>query len=110
MVEQAAALGRHTRNLVTGRVDTIARRSRFFHQFSFVIPVLDDYSFALFEVYHDQDLYPVYDATDVEIAHDEATFRSYLRELLREDRTVSIIRSLVAQARSEEGGMPIEAE
>lgn len=56
--KQATALGRKTKGLLEGRVDTTTRLGDFVHSFKIVAPTLDDYSYELFRVVHDVLLYP----------------------------------------------------
>src|SRR5580658_4114730 len=63
--QQAALLGKHTKNLLEGRVVTQGRATGFIHHFVIDAPTLN-YSVELFAVSHDLNLYPV----RIEVAFD----------------------------------------
>lgn len=57
--QQAALLGKHTRNLLEAKVDTDASPGRFVHRFIIEAPALGGYQYELFSIRHDEKLYPV---------------------------------------------------
>jgi hypothetical protein len=98
--EQAAALGRRTKNLVEARVETRTSRGAFVHTFELVVPSLDDYTYMLFQVQHDLNLYPIeVVGTKVVLAHEDA-FMDWLREQLSSAQTRKIVSNLLAQVQS----------
>jgi hypothetical protein len=99
MREQAAALGRRTKNLVEAKVETRTSRGQFLHSFELVVPSLD-YTYELFEIEHPPELYPV-EVTGKNIhIHTEAAFMDWLRERLSSEQTRKIVSNLLAQAQS----------
>jgi hypothetical protein len=100
MREQAAALGRRTKNLVEARVETRTVGRSFVHSFELVVPSLDDYTYQLFEIRHELDLYPIdVKGTDVVLTTEEA-FTAWLRDRLSSAETRRIVTNLLAQAQS----------
>src|SRR5271167_1522769 len=59
MREQAAALGPKTKHLVEAKVDTRSYGQSIVHSFDIVVPALDGYTYRLFEIEHDPNLYPL---------------------------------------------------
>ena len=98
--EQAAALGRKTRNVVQAKVRTRTDQGGdFLLTFVLHAPSIEGYEYDLFTVAHREDLYPVYD--DDKVMENEASFIEYLRSLFSSPRTIRIVRALVAQSRAE---------
>jgi hypothetical protein len=100
--EQAELLSRKTRNHLRGHVLTSLNGISVLHQFLLVAPALDNYSHKLFEVAHTVHLYPATIQTEGggrEYACE--TYKEFvdnLREVLTCERTVSIVRAILAQA------------
>jgi len=107
--EQAEALGNRTSNVVQARVDTEGEgNSRRFGgepmwtlRFVLFSPALDDYEYELFSVSHSGELYPirVHGADEGELESEEQ-FASYLRAVFAEERTLRVVRAMIAQARA----------
>src|SRR5580704_7321925 len=57
--QQAALLGKHTKNLLEAKVDTEASAGRFAYRFIIEAPALGGYQYQLFSIEHDEKLYPV---------------------------------------------------
>jgi hypothetical protein len=98
--EQAAALGPRTKNLVEAKVETEIAGTSFRHAFDLVVPSLDNYTYRLFEIQHDHDLYPIYVRTTAEQLTDEGAFIDWLRVRLTSPQTRKIVGNLLAQAQS----------
>lgn len=108
LLEQATALGAKTNNVVQGSVHSgVDSDGDFSHAFVLHCPALKGYRFELFRVWHRPDLYPVYGENKV-VAEDEAGLVEYLRTLFSTERTVRIIRAIIAQARSEESVLKLD--
>ena len=98
--EQASALGKHTNNVVQGKIKTVTDEDGdFVINFILFVPTLGNYQYSLFTVWHNEELYPVR-SQGVNLA-DENEFRSWLKFTFADERTVKIIRGLIAQARAE---------
>ena len=109
--EQAAALGKKTNYLLTGRVDTrILLDGGFRHTFHVVAPTLDDYSFDLFWIEHGAGQYPVMApplpmgniarAPIDENLASENELLEYVREVLNSETTKRVVSSLLAQVKA----------
>ena len=96
--EQAALLGDKTKRLVEARVVTRTDGSVFFHSFRLVVPALDLYTYELFTVHHEVDLYPVTAYAETRLLKTEDEFVEWLRAKLSSEATMRIIGNLMAQA------------
>jgi hypothetical protein len=76
-----------------------ARGGGFEHSFNLVVPLLDNYSYQLFNVAHGIDLYPIHTGEGVPL-ESEGQFTSWLAKTLSSPQTKRIIESLLAQAGS----------
>jgi hypothetical protein len=119
--EQASLLGQRTQNIVIADVRTLKLQHSRNMDYAFVIiaPALNEYTLWLFRISHDPtQLYPVEITSDVIVpegrvegvwkASDEITFKSLLKTLFSNTKTVSAIQSLLAQ--SEGLALPIRDE
>ena|ERR1035438_5790846 len=98
--EQAAALGPRTKNLVEAKVETKVIGRYFIHSLYLVVPSLDGYTYELFKVRHEIDLYPIeVIGTPLTFATEDA-FTAWLRVRLSSEETRRIVANLVAQAQS----------
>ncbi len=106
--QQAALLGKHTKNLLEGRVLTQGRASGFIHHFMIDAPTLD-YRMELFSVSHDMNLYPVRVETAPTVRLDlppglllnsEEEFVDWLKEVFNAAETKRVLATLLAQAES----------
>jgi hypothetical protein len=102
--EQAAKLGAKTSNIVEAEVTANPGADDGCLNVRFVLkaPALNGYEYTLLSIRQPADLYPVsfsgeqWSNSD---AKDEESFRSDLEDLLKSDRTVNIIRNLIAQSK-----------
>jgi hypothetical protein len=100
MREQAALLGKKTKNLVEAEVRTTAKGIRFEHVFNLVVPSFDDYRYQLFVAEHGPHLYPasVLDSNDSkQEAKDEQQFTDWLRNKLSSAETRTLVSNSLAQ-------------
>jgi hypothetical protein len=105
--QQAALLGKHTKNLLEGSVITRTYGSEFHHRFVISVPTLD-YSMILFEVAHDLNLYPAriaaatvrFDVSSEVALTSEAEFVDWLKAVFNAPETKRILSTLMAQAES----------
>lgn len=108
LLEQATALGTKTNNVVQGSVHSgVDRDGDFSHAFVLHCPALKGYRYELFRVWHRPDLYPVF-VENERVADDESGFVDFLRALFSAERTIRIIRAIIAQARSEESVIDLD--
>jgi len=100
--EQAAALGRKTKQLVTAEVDTTQMYSSIMQTMTLVAPALDNYRYKLFTTVHDIDLYPTRTTFNSNLyeAEDADAFREVLRIILSDPSTQRIVKSLLAQSKT----------
>jgi hypothetical protein len=110
--EQAAQLGAMTKNLLEGRVETVAQPAGgdrvFRHRFIIVAPSIDSYAFLLLEVSHKLEPYPARatfygrpgDTPAFKEVASEDEFVDYLRTVFASDATRRVIGALLAQVRS----------
>jgi hypothetical protein len=96
--EQASLLSTKTKNTIEGQVETHISEGEFHHSFNLVVPALDNYSYQLFKVWHEVNLYPVH--TGQILAKDEEAFIRWLGLRLSSTETKRIIGNLLAQANS----------
>ena len=98
--EQAAALGPKTSHLVEAKVETRSYGQSIVHTFDLVVPGLDDYTYRLFEIEHDPNLYPLSVRNeDLEFAN-EKDFTNWLRKQLSSEKTRKLVSNLLAQVQS----------
>ena len=113
--EQAALLGKKTRNVVEAEVSRIEGVSEFTYRFSLVSPVLGSYEYELFSVRHGVVFYPLYVKLDTYIREElrtayqpdntgwvpirsEEEFIKLLRDVFNSQRTRQVIQAILAQA------------
>ena len=100
--EQAAMLAKRTGGLVEAEVTTTTGADGDLrHLFRLIAPVLNNYRYLLFQIYHGPTLYPtgiVYHGTRINVASDEELI-SQLRIIFSDDETRQIIAALIAQSR-----------
>ncbi len=120
--EQAGLLGKRTKGVLKGEVETWNTGGRISHAFNVVVPSLGGYKYTLFRIHHYPTGYPVYvdmtaktlpseetvsivvensfiemRSSSGEIA-DEDAFRNWLRITFHSDEVKRIVESLFAQA------------
>ncbi len=102
--EQAAKLGAKTSNIVEAEVTASPGNNGYLDiRFMLKAPALNGYEYALLSLRQPADLYPVSfsgEQRNDDDAEDEKTFRKYLEDLLKSQRTVNIIRNLIAQSKN----------
>ncbi len=116
--QQAILLGEKTQNLLKAEVVQNPRlHDRFSYSFQIVAPTLENYRYNLFDVWHGVQLYPVQVSLDETIAEEirqrsgdwnfttksdlivvdeEKGLIDLLREILRSQKTLRVIESLLA--------------
>ena len=114
--EAADALATTTKGAVQGSIFTInpGGASLFRHTFYLRAPALNDFTDALFYVWHDENLYPAHYLragldmkTDTLDCADEQELRETLTRLFQESGTRQIVRSLLLQINDlKSRGMP----
>jgi hypothetical protein len=100
--EQASLLGSKTKNTIEGKVESRVSGSSLYHSFNLIVPALDNYTYELFQISHDVNLYPVHverRSSYDELKNEEAFVR-WLGQKLSSAETRSIIGNLLAQASS----------
>jgi hypothetical protein len=96
--EQAAVLGTKTKNLIQAKVVTDATLGEIRHRFILVVPALGNYSYQMFRIEHDVNLYPVTIETEPPIMlATERDFMDWLRDTLSSEHTKKILANLLAQ-------------
>ena len=119
--EQASLLGPKTQGIVEARVRSVQRDDpngyEFAFRFDLVAPGLGQYTYSLFHICHDVELYPVRFVVDRDMGQEirgdesliqllevdsEEEFIAMLRRILRASKTRRIIGSLLAQAEYQE--------
>ena len=101
--QQAALLGRKTKNLVEGDVVTSTTAEGMFeHTFYFVAPALDDFRYRALKVVHGIVFYPLELKAGKMIAtcNDEDEFTDILQYVFAAEETHNVIASLIAQSTS----------
>jgi hypothetical protein len=95
--KQADFLSAKTKGMLTARVQTSADEGLLTHTFIIVAPSLDDYTYELFIVMHDFELYPVtiQVGQDSEEAQSKEEYLTKLRTLFGSLRTKRLIRGLL---------------
>ena len=118
---QAYLLGRKTRNLIVGKVDSLylpknnvmkyygTNEDLYLHEFYIEAPIIHDYRHNLVTIMHTNQLYPIIINTDETIkielygdnnllaAHDEEEFIETLKNIFNSKMTKDIINSLFIQ-------------
>ena len=108
--EQAAALTQRTRGIIEAEVRSTkpetSRDGTIVHEFVLIAPALDGYAYALFQVSHPMEGYPVsvyfgpVGQRDVKGANDQESLVSLLRIIFNSAPTKSVIQALLAQSKS----------
>jgi hypothetical protein len=107
MKQQAALLGRHTGNVLEGRVRSTTFRGGVNHTFVIAAPALD-YQYELFNVSHTMvDIYPVTVVSAPRVGEgplekppvlrSQEEFLQWLKDVLSSDTTKRVLGSLLAQ-------------
>lgn len=118
--EQAALLGKRTKGVLRGEVETWGAGERISNSFNIVVPSLGDYKYTLFGVHYFPTGYPVYvdikpytSISEINLASEinpiempsssrrianENEFRNWLRLIFHSDEVKSIVENLYAQA------------
>ena len=94
--EQAALLGKKTKNLVEARVETNTFHGEFIHAFNIVVPALD-YAYELFTIQHGVNIYPIAVPFQSRTLANEEEFQRWLQERLSSPETKKVISNLLAQ-------------
>jgi hypothetical protein len=96
--EQAAVISTKTKNLIQAKVVTDATLGEIRHRFILVVPALGNYSYQMFRIEHDVNLYPVTIETEPPIMlATERDFMDWLRDTLSSEHTKKILANLLAQ-------------
>jgi hypothetical protein len=101
--QQASLLGGKTGNTVVADVESyVDGDGDFMIKFSIRAPALSNYSYELFRVWHNAELYPlsIWGVSDVSL-NNEKELRDFIRGQLQSEKTVRIVRALVSQARQQ---------
>ena len=102
--QQAAMLGKKTKNLVEGDVVTEATHAGAFkHTFYLIAPTLDDYRYCLFYIHHEMLFYPlhIFDCSGQgKTCSDEEAFYAALRDWFAAENTRKVISNLIAQSKA----------
>ncbi|MBL8205930.1 MAG: hypothetical protein JNM09_16970 [Blastocatellia bacterium] len=102
--EQASLLGQKTKNIVEAEVkSTDAGNGRISVSFNLVAPALNKYRYQLFQItHHGIELYPVglSFSNRSYTANSPEQFIEHLKKILADEKTKSVIQSLIAQSRS----------
>ena len=112
--EQAALLGKKTKNVVEAKVTTAVSGKSVHHSFNLVVPAMDGYTYELFSIRHGVEAYYPVTVDEVntfgaivstqlglgpikrELA-DEAQFTAWLQEQLSSPKTKKIVGTLFSQ-------------
>ena len=102
--EQASLLGQKTKNIVEAEVKSRdAGNGRISVSFNLVAPALNKYRYELFQIsHHGIELYPVslaFSNTSY-TAQSPEQFIEHLKKIFANEKTKSVIQSLIAQSRS----------
>ncbi len=121
--EQAACLGQRTKNLIVGRIEPSylpraavvekygTDEDLFTYDFYLQVPLLDNYHYNLFTIFHGIEFYPVIINTDEAIkreltgnilnftAENKQEFLDLLQRIFSSSRAVTIINSILAQVK-----------
>lgn len=100
--EQAALLGEKTGNLVQAEVKTSSNGPSVIHSFILIAPAMNGYRYRLLSAVHNVEVYPLnitFEPTSASRSvKTEQEFTEYLRELLSSEKTINIVKSLIAQS------------
>ena len=103
--QQAALLGKHTKNLVVAKVETVGTyKGYFLHKFILEAPALN-YRYEMFSISHDLRLYPVTLESSPEshlsraptVFNSENELVDWLKDVLNSGATKNILGTLLAQ-------------
>jgi hypothetical protein len=102
LAEQAEKLGPKTNGLVKAEatVET-GRTGNFVARFTIMAPTLGRYEYEVFSVRYEASLYPVFDESGILVAKNEEAFIAYVRDRLADPQTVSVVKALVGQLRTD---------
>jgi hypothetical protein len=99
--EQADAISSKTQGRIVGQVQTSRHSEGFAHGFFLVAPLLDNYTYRLFVVVHNLQLYPLDIQADVinRTSHCDSPedFLNQLREIFAAEQTKNVIKAILAQ-------------
>lgn len=102
--EQAALLGRRTKNLVEAKVATSITGRHFNHSLSLRVPTLGDYQFRLLSIAHGISIFPVEILDELEpkktLAKDLDEFTAILKNILSSKKVESTINHLLSYAQN----------
>lgn len=110
MRRTADALAQSTNGKVQGNIFTLnpGGSTLFRHTFYLRAPALNDYSYPLFYVSHDEHLYPAYvlraggdQKKDTQKCPDSESLRRTLEDVLQESSTRQLVRALLVQIQSQ---------
>src|SRR4051794_23887197 len=100
--EQAEVISKKTQSRVVGHVETQGITKGFLHVFRLIAPLLGDYSFQLFWVTHDLELYPLEIQADVLdtkfTCRSEEEFVEKLKLIFNSEKTKKVIQSILSQS------------
>jgi hypothetical protein len=100
--EQADLIGKKTRGVIYGTIQTSKAGTDFLHEFMLVVPTLDNYTYRLLFVRHPIQLYPA--TLTAELLQQDfraGTADEFVRQLgavLSSPQTIEIVRVLLSQA------------
>lgn len=103
MAEQAKFLSEKTKNLLTANIisgNSSANPGKIYNQFSIIAPLLKNYNYLLFTLYHEVFLYPCeikFEGQVTSIA-DEEKLKSALQQIFNSPSTKKVITSLLSQS------------
>ena len=100
--QQAVLIGRKTKNLVEGDVETSTTAANVFvHTFYLMAPVLDDFRYPVLTAVHDIGLYPVTVEADGKetLCANEDAFYTALQLVFTSEKTHKVITALLAQSK-----------
>ena len=104
--QQGMLLGKHTKNLLEGRVFTHPHPSGFLLRFEIYAPTLN-YAIELFSLTHDVNLYPVlirsrfgHADQPLPLLGSEEQFINWLKEVFNSGETKRVLATLLAQVES----------
>ncbi|MGZ5585239.1 MAG: hypothetical protein ACXWE4_01050 [Methylobacter sp.] len=101
--EQASKLGAKTSNIIEAEVTANpSSDGSLYVRFMLKAPALNGYEYVLLSINQPVDLYPVNLTDDFfgDTAKNEQEFKQFLENLFKSERTVKIIRSLIAQSKN----------
>jgi hypothetical protein len=103
--EQAAALGRKTRNMIEAAVETTVRDGWFRHTLKLRVPTIGDYSYKILTISHGADPYPVeiwnsLESDNMVKASGLEDFKAKLKGILSSERIKKVLNNLLTYAQS----------